>query len=284
MEKFIKGLLFASTFLSVIAIFIIFFFLLVLGIPIFKKANFINLILSPWNPQVDLYGIGPMLVGTVIISMLALILSLPVSIGTAGFFVLTRNKMVANFLKNLIRFSLAIPPVIYSFIGIVVLIPLFRDFFQIGSGFSILTASFLMSMLIAPTMILIFVDSFKAVPQSYTLAMDSMGANKIQKFLYVILPYSKKGILKGITLGLSRAIGDTLIALMVAGNSPQFPTKITDSVRTLTSHIALVKACDIDSLEFRSIYLAGIILYLITLLNVSIIYYSVYSVRERGVG
>ncbi|WP_460176591.1 PstC family ABC transporter permease [Thermodesulfovibrio hydrogeniphilus] len=278
-EKFVKSILFVSTFLSVIVVFIIFFFLFVLGIPIFKKGDFFAFLLSAWNPKMDLYGIAPMLIGTVIISILALIFSLPISIGTAGFFVLIKNRLLTNFLKNLIRFSLAIPPVIYGFIGIVVLIPLLRDFFQIGSGFSILTASLLLSMLIAPTMILIFIDSFKAVPQSYVLAMDSMGANRIQKFLYVILPNSKNGIFKGLTLGLSRAIGDTLIALMVAGNSPQFPTKITDSVRTLTSHIALVKASDIDSLEFRSIYLAGIILYTITLINVSIIYHLT---RERG--
>ena len=114
------------------------------------------------------------------------------------------------------------------------------------------------ALLIAPTMILIFSSSFENVPISYCNAADALGSSAVQKFVYVILPYSWRGIITG----------DTLVALMLAGNAVAVPGSVFDSARTLTAHIALVTAADFDSIEFRTIFACGILLYLITLIMV----------------
>ena len=155
-----------------------------------------------------------------------------------------------------------IPTVIYGFVGIFLLVPLIREFFRDGSGMCILTAALMLGVLIAPTMILFFCDSFDRVPRSYIDAADSLGANRVQTLLYVILPSARKGIVIGVLLAFGRAVGDTLVSLMIAGNSIAEPESLLDSVRTLTAHIALVIAADYESPEFRSIFACGLVLYL----------------------
>ena len=113
-------------------------------------------------------------------------------------------------------------------------------------------------------MILFFVNSFNKVPPRFTLAAEALGCSKIQKILYVILPQAWPGIINGILLGFGRAMGDTMVSLMLAGNSTATPETITDSARTLTAHIALVMAFDFDSMEFKSIFICGLSLYLLT--------------------
>lgn len=157
-----------------------------------------------------------------------------------------------------------IPTVIYGFVGIFLLVPIIREIFKSGSGMCILSASLLLSILVCPTMILIFTDSFDQVPKPFLDAVDALGGNKAQKVLYVILPYSWRGVLTGLILALGRAMGDTMIALMVAGNAVALPHSVLDSARTLTAHIALVIAADFESLEFKTLFACGIILYLFT--------------------
>lgn len=205
-----------------------------------------------------------MIVGSFLITFLSLIFAFPLSIGCAGFMITTESRFIKKFLSSFVFITLAIPPVIYGFVGLSVIVPIFREILKEGSGMCILTASFVLSLLVSPTMIIFFYDSFKSVPLRYLMAAESVGFNTMQKFIYLTLPYSKNGILKGSLLGFGRAVGDTLIALMLAGGSAQFPEKISDSVRTLTAHIALVKAASTDSFEFKSIYFSALILYFLT--------------------
>jgi phosphate transport system permease protein len=128
----------------------------------------------------------------------------------------------------------------------------------------ILSAALLLGVLIAPTMILFFSDSLLAVDPAYCQAAKALGATRVQRLLYVMLPKALGGMTSGFILALGRALGDTLIALMLAGNAVAAPEGLLDPARTLTAHIALVKAADYDSLEFRSIFACGIILYLFT--------------------
>jgi phosphate transport system permease protein len=128
----------------------------------------------------------------------------------------------------------------------------------------ILSASLLLAVLISPTMILVFSDNFAAIPQETILAAKALGANRVQTFLCVILPCSADGILSGVILAAGRAVGDTMIALMVTGNAIAIPDSILSSARTLTAHIALVIASDFNSLQFKTIFACGITLYVIT--------------------
>lgn len=128
----------------------------------------------------------------------------------------------------------------------------------------ILSASLMLSLLIAPTMILFFSQSLESVPRSYMNAADALGATQYQKLVYVMLPHAWSGIMTGLVLSFGRAMGDTMIALMIGGNSVMLPVSVLDSARTLTAHISLIIAADFDSLEFKILFVCGSVLYLLT--------------------
>ncbi len=213
-------------------------------------------------PQQGFYGIYLMIVGTSVISLLSLLIAFPVSLGCSFLISSIGPKSLSAVFRRIVQMMTGIPTVIYGFVGIFLLVPLIREFFQGGSGMCILTAALMLGVLISPTMILFFCDSFDRVPRSYIDAADSLGANRVQTLLYVILPSAREGIVIGVLLAFGRAVGDTLVSLMIAGNSIAEPKSILDSVRTLTAHIALVIAADYESPEFRSIFACGLVLYL----------------------
>lgn len=241
----------------------VFLFMLALGLPLFRKWSFFSVWTGRWAPHEGLYGIAPMISGTLWIALLATVLSLPLSLGAA--FVMTslggpRLRMVLN---AMIRFMTGIPTVIYGFVGIFLLVPLVRNVLG-GAGMSVLAAGVMLAIMISPTMILFFSDSLLAVDPTYIQAAKAIGADRVQRLLYVMLPRALGSMTTGLVLALGRALGDTLIALMLAGNAIGAPESLLDPARTLTAHIALVKAADYNSLEFRSIFACGIALYLFT--------------------
>ena len=162
----------------------------------------------------------------------------------------------------MVRFMAGIPTVIYGFVAVFVLVPFMREQLSGGSGFNILTASIVLALLIAPTMIVFFVNGLGNVEKSYCLAVDALGGRPVQKLLYLLLPQAWPTVIAGVIMGFGRAMGDTLISLMLAGNSIAIPEGVFDSGRTLTAHIALVIAADFASMEFRSIFACGLVLYI----------------------
>lgn len=242
---------------------LIFGFMLVLGFPLIKGGLFFGLLTRDWSPYHGVFGIYPMIVGTLAIALLSVIFAFPLSLGCASFISVLAPPRFAGFLRKVVQMMTGIPTVVFGFVGIFLLIPIVREVFESG-GMCILTAVIMLTLLISPTMILFFTESFEQVPKSYTDAVDALGGTRVQKLLYVILPCARKGILTGVMLALGRAFGDTLIALMLAGNAIQTPGSLLDSARTLTAHIALVIAADYESLEFKSIFACGITLYLFT--------------------
>lgn len=265
---------YAASFLSSAVTLIILGFMIILSFPIFSEGLIFNMLTKPWSPDQGLFGLGPMIMGTFLISFLALMISFPVSLGSAFFIGILNPKGFGRYLKKLVQLMTAIPTVIYGFVGIFLLVPLVRELFLKGSGMCILSASIMLAILISPTMILFFNQSFKMVPENYLNAIDAVGGNSAQKFLYVILPNAKKGIITGLILSFGRAVGDTLIALMISGNSVASPESLLDSARTLTAHIALIIAADFDSIEFKTLFICGICLYIITCTGVILARYS----------
>jgi len=243
---------------------LILIFMLFLGFPLFRGGYFFTLLRTPWNPDHGLFGIYPMLTGTLSIVFLSLCWAFPLSLGASVLISVIAPPGFAKFCKKTVQMLTGIPTVIYGFVGVFLLVPFIREMFASGSGMSILSASLMLSMVISPTMILIFTDTFESIPASYSAAADALGASPVQKLMYVILPYSRHGIIAGLILSVGRAMGDTLIALMLAGNAVAVPGSILDSARTLTAHIALVIAADFDSIEFKTIFAAGFVLYVFT--------------------
>ncbi len=244
----------------------IFLLLCQLGKPLFQHGGLGTLLCSPWNPGHGQYGIYPMIVGSLSIAFLSVLISFPFSLGCAFFITHFGPLALRRKLLNLVRFMTSIPTVVYGFVALFLLVPFMREYLTGGSGLNILTASLMLAVLIAPTMIIFFVDSLQRVPLSYRQAVDALGGSPAQQLLYVVLPMAWPGILNGLLLGLGRAMGDTLISLMLAGNAVAVPTAMTQAARTLTAHIALVMAADFASMEFQSIFACGIFLYLFTAL------------------
>jgi phosphate transport system permease protein len=204
-----------------------------------------------------------MVSGTLWIAFSAAVIALPMSLGTAFVVTSLGGPDLRRWLWAMVRFMTGIPTVIYGFVGIFLLVPLVRNGLG-GPGMSVAAAAFMLAVMISPTMILFFSDSLLAVDPAYCQAAKALGATRVQRLLYVMLPKALGGMTSGFILALGRALGDTLIALMLAGNAVAAPESLLDPARTLTAHIALVKAADYDSLEFRSIFACGIILYLFT--------------------
>ena len=263
-DQLVKVLFGGAALFSVAVTLLIFGFMIVLGAPLIKDGAFLAIFTDPWLPGQGQVGIAPMIVGTLVIAGLALAFSFPVSLGCAALISGLGRGPLPALLYRLVRFMTGIPTVVYGFAGIFLLVPIIREWAGRGSGLCILTAALLLSVLIAPTMILFFVDAFAAVPRSYLVAAKALGATAVQRFVHIMIPGAWRGLTSGVVLASGRAVGDTLIALMIAGNAAVLPESLMDPARTLTAHIALVVAADFDSLEFRTLFACGIVLYLCT--------------------
>jgi phosphate transport system permease protein len=257
---------FSAAWLSAACTLSVFGFMAVLGYPILRDGLLTNMLTGPWSPLHRSYGILPMIVGTMWIASLGLILATPLSLGCAVLIHVIAPRGFGRFLHTVVHWMTGIPTVVYGFVGIFLLVPLVRQVFGHGSGFCTLTAALMLAVLIAPTMILFFVQGLAQVPRSYLMAAAAMGATPIQRLVHIMLPNAWRTISAGLILAFGRAVGDTMIALMLAGNAVALPHSVLDSARTLTAQIALVIAADFDSPEFRSLFLCGLILYAFTLL------------------
>lgn len=270
----IAGILFflASVFSAAVTLAIL-GLMIFLSLPILKEFTLGDILTAPWSPDSGQFGIFSMIAGTLCIAFLSLVISFPISLG-CSFFIDIHPDGIGKFLKKIVQLMTAIPTVIYGFVGVFLLVPHVREVFVYGSGMCILSASLMLGLLISPTMILFFSQSFAGVPQSYLNAVDALGGNKVQKLFYVVIPNAWRGILTGIILAFGRAMGDTLIALMISGNSVALPSSLLDSARTLTSHIALIIAADFDSVEFKTLFICGITLYMMTGCGILVARYS----------
>lgn len=271
LEKITELILTLSALISAFITVLIFVFLLIFGLPLLQGGQWFDLLASPWSPREGLYGIRPMLLGTVYISLLGMAFALPLSFGCAALISVFAPRSFGGFLRKVVQLMTGIPTVVYGFVGIFLLVPMVREILQGGSGMCVLTASLMLSILISPTLILFFVDGFDRAPRSHLNAVAALGGNQMQQFIFVILPNAWSNVLSGIVLAFGRALGDTLIALMIAGNAAQVPGSVLESARTLTAHVALVIAADYDSPEFKSIFACGITLYLFSAMIVVLI-------------
>jgi phosphate transport system permease protein len=250
---------------------LIFFFLFYFSLPIISSGLIGEFLTRGWDPDNGVLGIFPMIVGTVYIAGLAMIWATPLSIGLAAFIQLFAPKPLGRILRWTVEFMTGIPTVVYGFAALFFLVPAMRRIFNYGTGLSVLTASVMLALLVLPTITLIAQDRLAAVPKSQVLAALSLGASRMETFLHVLLPGAWRGLISAVVLGAGRAVGDTLIALMLAGNAVALPGSLLDSARTLTAHIALVTAADYESLNFKAIFACGLVLFIFAGSNIVIL-------------
>ena len=261
-EKLIENGLLSITLVSVIAIFLIIVFLVSESIPAFHQFGLIEILSNhKWVPDLNLFGIMPMIISSLLISFLALIIAVPLSVTTAIYIEELSPIKVKKLFKPVIQTLSGIPSVVFGFFGLTVLVPFIRNYVG-GDGFSILAASIVLTIMILPTIITLSQDAIRNVPFEYKQASFGLGATHFQTISKIIVPNAMPGIITGIILGFGRAIGETLAVLMVVGNVAKIPSSILDSVRTLTSNIALEMAYAMD-IHYNMLFVNGVVLFVI---------------------
>ena len=230
---------------SILAVILICAFLFANGVPAIGKIGVFNFLLGEtWKPGNDLYGILPFILGSIYVTAGAIIIGVPIGLLTAIFMARFCPKSIYRFMKPAVDLLAGIPPVVYGFFGMVVLVPFVRDFFGQtlgfgGNGSSMFTASVMLGIMILPTIISVGESSIRAVPNSYYEGSLALGATHERSVFCTIVPAAKSGIMAGIILGIGRAIGETMAVIMIAGNQPRMPKGIFEGVRTLTSNIVM---------------------------------------------
>lgn len=234
-----KALFTLAACVSVVAVFVICIFLFANGLPaIMKIGTWQFLSGTEWRPNNNVFGIFPMIVGSVYTTMGALLIGVPVGILSAVYMVFYCPKRIYPLLRSGVQLLAGIPSVVYGFFGLMVLVPWVRDTFG-GRGLSVMTAAILLGMMILPTIISVSESSIRSVNTSYYEGSIGLGATHERSIFHVVLPACKSGILTGVVLGLGRAIGETMAVIMVAGNQAAIPEALTDGVRTLTTNIVM---------------------------------------------
>lgn len=264
-EKIFKILFLLCAAFSIIASFIICLFLFMNGIPAIQKIGFIDFIFGlKWKPGNDLYGIFPMIAGSLYVTAGSIIFGVPVGLMTAIFLSKFCPKKLHELLKPAIDLLAGIPSVVYGFFGLMVIVPFVRNVFG-GNGSSILTASLLLGMMILPTIICVSETSLNSVPQNYYEGARALGASHERGVFLVVLPAAKSGIMAGVILGIGRAIGETMAVIMVAGNQARLPNSILKGVRTLTANIVIEMGYAAD-LHREALIATGVVLFVFILL------------------
>ena len=264
-EKIFEMLFLLAAGFSIIAVFMICLFLFANSIPAIHKIGFVEFIFGQkWKPGNELYGIFPMIIGSLYVTAGAIIFGVPVGLMTAIFLSKFCPKKLHKFLKSAIDLLAVIPSVVYGFFGLMVIIPFVREVFG-GNGNSILTASILLGIMILPTIISVSESSLNAVPESYYEGARALGATHERSVFYAMLPAAKSGILAGIILGIGRAIGETMAVIMVAGNQARIPTSILKGVRTLTANIVIEMGYATD-LHREALIATGAVLFVFILI------------------
>lgn len=224
---------------SVAAVALICAFLFANSIPAFVEIGPLNFLLGTvWRPGNDLYGIFPMIMGSLYVTAGALLLGVPIALLTAIFLARFCPPRLYRLLKPAVNLLAGIPSVVYGFFGLVVLVPFVRNTFG-GNGNSILTASVLLAMMILPTIIGVAEAAIRAVPESYYEGSLALGATHERSVFFSVFPAAKSGVMAGVILGVGRAVGETMAVIMVAGNQPRLPSSILEGVRTLTTNIVM---------------------------------------------
>lgn len=224
---------------SILAVAVICVYLLGTGIPAIADVGFFKFIFgTQWRPDAELWGIFPMIVGSVLVTGIAILIGVPIGVLCAVFMAFYCPKKLYSFVKPAINLLAGIPSIVYGFFGVMVIVPFVRNVFG-GSGKALLTAGILLGIMILPTIIKTTEASLRAVLPAYYEGALALGATHERSVFLAALPAAKSGILAAIILGIGRAIGETMAVVMVAGNQAILPESITSGIRTLTSNVIL---------------------------------------------
>jgi phosphate ABC transporter, permease protein PstC len=238
-ERLIENILVLCAGIFVLVIILITLFIFAKGLPLLLKTGIGNFLFSSdWRPTKGFFGIWSMVVGSLTITFGSMLWAVPLGIITAIFMAEIAPHRVGKLLGSMVELLAGIPSVVYGFVGLIVIVPLIRDYLG-GNGLSVLAGAIILGIMILPTVINISRDSIQAVPKEYKEGSLALGATHYQTIARVIVPAARSGIITAVVLGMGRAIGETMAVVMVTGNSTVVPDSILSPVRTMTSNIVL---------------------------------------------
>lgn len=268
-EKIMHLVFLLSAVISIAAVILICVFLFSSGVPAIAQIGLKEFLTgTEWRPGNNIFGIFPMIVGSLYVTAGALVIGVPIGILTAIFMARFCPKGLYRIMKPAINLMAGIPSVVYGFFGLVILVPLVRDYIG-GRGLSVLTASILLGLMILPTIISMSEAAIRAVPESYYEGALALGASHERSVFSAVVPAARSGIFAGIILGIGRAVGETMAVIMVAGNQALIPEHLTDGVRTLTTNIVLEMGYATDLHREALIATAVVLFVFILIINLS---------------
>lgn len=255
---------------SIAAVVLICLFLFANGIPAMKEIGLLNFLTgAKWKPGNDIYGILPMILGSIYITAGAVVIGVPVGLLTATFMAFYCPKKLYGLLKPCTELLAGIPSIVYGFFGMVVIVPCIRTVAALFdadiSGSSILAASVLLGIMILPTVIGVSEAALRAVPSAYYEGAVAMGARHERAIFTVMLPAAKSGVLAGVVLGIGRAIGETMAVIMVAGNQPRLTGNMLKGIRTMTANI-VIEMGYATGLHREALIATGVVLFVFILI------------------
>lgn len=264
-ERPMKIVFLAAACVSIVIIVIMCLFLFGSGIPTIGEIGVFDFLFGKvWSPGNNIYGILPFIMGSIYVTLGAIIIGVPIGVLTAIYMARFCSGKLYRFIKPAVNLMAGIPSIVYGFFGLWVIVPLMRDLFG-GGGKSILTASILLGIMILPTIINTAEASIRAVPDSYYEGSLALGATHERSVFATVVPAAKSGILAGIILGIGRAIGETMALIMIAGNQTVMPTSIFNGVRTLTGNIVMEIGYATD-LHRDALIATGVVLFVFILI------------------
>lgn len=271
-EEIMKFVFLLGACASIATVAMICLFLFANGLPTISKIGAADFFLGErWRPANDVYGILPMILGSLYVTLGAIVVGVPVGILTAVFMARFCPEKIYNVLKPSVELLAGIPSVVYGFFGLVVMVPFIREHIG-GTGSSMLTASLLLGMMILPTLISVAEAALRAVPDSYYEGALALGAGHVRSVFFTVVPAAKSGIMAAIILGMGRAVGETMAVIMVAGNQARMPIGILEGVRTMTTNIVIEMGYAADLHRDALIATAVVLFVFILIINLTFSY------------
>lgn len=278
-EAGMQALFFLMACLSIFSVLLICSFLFSEGVPGIQKIGWLRFITGlEWRPSNQIFGIFPMIVGSIYVTCGALLVGVPIGIMTAVFLAYFCPEKWYSILKRTVHLMAGIPSVVYGFFGLVVLVPLVRSYVG-GHGMGVFTASMLLGIMILPTIINVSESSLRSVSPAYYQGGLALGASHERSVFFIVLPAARRGIVASIILGLGRAMGETMAVMMVAGNQAILPHSITSGVRTLTTNIVMEMGYSTD-LHREALIGTAVVLF-VFILCINLLFYGLYK-KEEG--
>lgn len=269
-EKIIKSLFLLISCVSILTLGLIVIFLFREGLPIFREVSLSGFLLGKeWYPTYDPpeYGIWPLIVGSLVVTLFSSLIAVPLGVLSAIFIAEIAPASLKEILKSAIELLAGLPSVVLGFFGMVILAPWLQETFDLPTGLNIVNASLMLAIMAIPTISSISEDALYAVPQEFKEASYALGATRLETIIRVIVPAALSGISAAVILGMARAMGETMVVLMVAGGAAAVPESLFDPVRPMPASIAAeMGEAPFRSGHYHALFAIGIVLFFMTLL------------------